>query len=169
MTNSTNARTSRAGDSRAAEETHETRDMFEDIDFSPANLNTKDIPPREGYVQRWVRTSIGNDSDQSNVYRSGNLGWRPRAADSVPKGRMVPTVEFNGDNVIGLHDTLLMERPEALDAKHKEYERKLAAGQMETVENDMLKVHDSRSGMGRPTSNNSSTVSTGRVAPISED
>jgi len=166
---SNEARTSRAMDSRAADESHESRDEFDDLDFNPANLNTKDIPPREGYVQRWVRTSIGNSSDQSNVFRSGNLGWKPRAADSVKKGAMVPTVEFNGDNVIGLHDTILMERPTAMDAKHKEYERKTAAGQMQAVENDMLRVHDSRSGMGRPTSNNRSSVSTGRVAPVSSD
>ena len=169
MTNVDENRTSRAGDSRAAEESHDSRDMFEDIDFNPANLNTKDIPPREGYVQRWVRTSINNESDQSNVYRSGNLGWRPRQADSIKKGSMIPTVEFNGDNVIGLHDTILMERPVSVDEKHKEYERKMGAGQMQAVESDMLKVHGSRSGMGRPTSNNQSSVSTGRVAPVSSD
>jgi len=162
-------RTSRSGDSRAADEGKNTRDAFEDIDFNPANLNTKDIPPREGYVQRWVRTSIGNESDQSNVYRNSNMGWKPRPADSVKKGALAPTIEFNGDNVIGLHDTILMERPEVIDKKHKEYERQQAAGQMQSVENDMLKVHDSSSGMGRPTSQNRSSVSTGRVAPVTPD
>ena len=162
-------RTSRAADSRAADELHETRDDYEDIDFNPANLDTKNIPPRDGYVQRWVRTKVGNESDQSNVYRNTNMGWKPRPADSVPKGTMVPTVEFNGDNIIGVHDTILMERPARLDEKHKEYERKTAADQMRAVESDMLKVHDRTSGMGAPTSTRKSSTSTGRVAPVTSD
>jgi len=169
MTDNNQARTSRASDSRAADEAHDSRDEFEDIDFNPANLNTKDIPPREGYVQRWVRTSIRGENDQTNVYKNAKLGWKPRQADSVKKGAMVPTVELNGDNVIGLHDTLLMERPTSIDDKHKEYLRKQTSAQMQAVENDMLKVHDAKSGMGRPTSNSRSSVSTGRVAHISSD
>lgn len=163
------SRTSRATDSRAAEELHDTRDDFEDMDFSPANLDTKNIPPRDGYVQRWVRTKVNNEDDQSNVYRSTNVGWKPRAADSVSKGVMVPTVEFNGENIIGLHDTILMERPVAIDRKHKAYEKRMSSGQMEAVENDMLKVHDRNSSMGAPTNSSRSSVSTGRVAPVSPD
>jgi len=82
---------------------------------------------------------------------------------------MVPTVEFSGENIIGLHDTILMERPVAIDRKHKAYERRMAAGQMTAVESDMLRVHDRNSGMGAPTSSNRSSVSTGRVAPVSPD
>lgn len=169
MTDSNKSRTSRASTSRAAEEVHDTRDNLEDIDFSPANLDTRNIPPRDGYVQRWVRTKVGNEDDQSNVYRSTNVGWKPRAADSVSKGAMVPTVEFNGENIIGVHDTILMERPVEVDIKHKEYERKLANSQMQAVENDMLKVHDRSSGMGRPENLSKSSVSTGRVAPVTPD
>lgn len=169
MTDSNKSRTSRANTSRAAEEVHETRSEFEDIDFSPANLDTRNIPPRDGMVQRWVRTKVGNEDDQSNVYRSTNVGWKPRAADSVDKGTMVPTVEFNGENIIGVHDTILMERPIGVDIKHKEYEQNLAKSQMQAVENDMLKVHDRSSGMGRPENLSKSSVSKGRVAPVTPD
>lgn len=163
------SRTSRANTSRAAEEVHEARNEFEDIDFSPANLDTRNIPPRDGYVQRWVRTKVGNEDDQSNVYRSTNVGWKPRAASTVPKGSMAPTVEFNGDDIIGVHDTILMERPVEVDIRHKQYEQKLANSQMQAVENDMLKVHDRSSGMGRPENLSRSSVSTGRVAPVTPD
>lgn len=165
----TTKRTSRASDSRAADQAHETRDDYEDIDFNPANLDTKNIPPRDGYVQRWVRTKVGNENDQSNVYRNTNMGWKPRQADTVSDGAMVPTVEFNGDNIIGVHDTILMERPARLDEKHKEYERKMAADQMRAVESDLLKVHDRNSGMSSITSANKSSTSTGRVAPVTSD
>jgi len=117
----TNTRTSRASDSRAADEDQSIRDEFEDIDFTPANLDTKNIPPREGYVQRWVRTKIAGAEDPSNVFKSSNVGWKPRMADSVKNGFMVPTIEYNGENIIGLHDTILMERPKTLDNKTQKH------------------------------------------------
>jgi len=167
----TSTRTSRASNSRAADEANLVRDIaeLEGMDFSPANLDTRNLPAREGYVQRWVRTKIGNEDDASNVFRNSNLGWKPRMADSVNKGSLVPTVELNGENIIGLHDTILMERPKVIDDKHKAYERSLARNQMQSVDNDMLKVHDRNSGMGAPVSNSKSSVSKGRVAPITPD
>ena len=165
----TNDKTSRASDSRAADEGNDIRDEFDDIDFTPANLDTRNIPPREGYVQRWVRTQIGGKADPSNVFKSANVGWKPRTADSVKQGFMVPTIEYNGDNVIGLHDTILMERPRALDDKHRRYQKKLTDNQMESVRNDMLKVHSSGSPMGAPSDNSTTRTSTGRPAAISSD
>ena len=164
-----NDKTSRASSSRAADEGNEIRDEFTDIDFTPANLDTRSIPPREGYVQRWVRTKTGDKDDPSNVYKSSNVGWKPRLADSVKGGAIVPTVEFNGGNVIGLHDTILMERPEALDNKHKDYHKQAATDQVSAVYNDLNKVHDRSSGMGAPQNNSSSRVSTGRTAAITPD
>lgn len=160
-------RTSRASTSRAAEEIHESHEEFDDIDFSPANLTAP--PPREGYVQRWVRTKVGNEDDQSNVYRSTNLGWKPRAADTVPKESMVQTVDFKGSNIIGVNDTILMERPIAIDIKHKAYEKRLSDNQIEAVKQDVHSVHTKGSGLTRPEYSSTSSVSKGRVAPVTPD
>jgi len=165
----TDSRTSRANESRAAGENEDIRDEFDDIDFTPANLSTKDIPPREGYVQRWVRTKKGDEDDPSNVYKSSNVGWKPRLADSVKSGVILPTIAFNGDNVIGLHDTILMERPEALHNKHENYHKQMAKDQLSSVYNDLHKVHDRSSGMGAPQDNSTSRVSRGRQAAITPD
>lgn len=168
----TDTRTSRATDSRAAEETHEVRETegLEDFDFSPANLDMKNIPPRDGYDQRWVRTKIGSEDDPKNVYRSTNQGWRPRLADTVKKGQYVMQVDFNGENVIGLHDLVLMERPQEISDKYKAYEQKLADDQIQAAQNDIHQVHSQNSGLTRPESRSNSSVSQGsRKAPISPD
>jgi hypothetical protein len=162
-------RTSRASESRAADNLHDASDELEDIDFNPANLDTRNIPPREGYVQRWVRTKTGSKDDPSNVYRSSNMGWKPRQASTIKKGAMVPSVEYDGDDIVGVHDMILMERPVSIDKKHQAYQQRMTDGQMQAVDSDLLKVHDKSSGMGRPSSNNRSRVSTGRVAPVSSD
>ena len=142
---------------------------YDDIWEEPLLLDATHIIPRVNMDQRWMRTVIDGVPDESNIARYLNKGWKPRQADTVLQGSMVPTVEFNGDNIIGVHDTILMERPKTIDDKHKAYERKLADSQMQAVESDMLKVHDSSSGMGRPMSSNKSSTSTGRVAPITPD
>ena len=169
----TETRTSRADESRAAEGMHEERSdeefAMDDIDFSPANLDTKNIPPREGYDQRWVRTKTGAEDDASNIYRSTNLGWKPRKADTVPKGALVPTVGFNGANVIGMHDTILMERPLIISKRHKAYEKEQSDNLLRAAEEDMHKVHNRNSGLTRPEYSAKSKVSQGRVAPVSSD
>lgn len=169
----TETRTSRASESRAAEENYEERSdeefAMDDIDFSPANLDTKNIPPREGYDQRWVRTKTGNEDDSKNVFKSTNLGWKPRKADTVSKGALIPTVEFNGDNVIGMHDTILMERPLIISKKQKAYEQKQSDNLLQAAEQDMHRVHSKNSGLTRPEYNTKSKVSQGRIAPVSSD
>jgi hypothetical protein len=49
-------------------------------------------PPRPGYVQRWIRTSIGASNDPQNVSKRFREGWRPRPADTVPRGYTPPTI-----------------------------------------------------------------------------
>ena len=70
-----NDRVSREQESRAAEDIHQDYDGS--FDDEPSLLDTRNMPPREGFVQRWVRTTINNEDDQSNVYRSINRGWKP--------------------------------------------------------------------------------------------
>ena len=167
----TTTRTSRANKSRAAEEIHEERgiDAMDEIDFSPANLDTTNIPPREGYDQRWVRIKVGSEDDSKNVYRMANVGWQPRKSDSVPKGKLVPTVEFNDDNIIGVHDTILMERPTEISIKQRAYEQKMSDSQIDAAKHDVYSVHEQGSGITRPEYNSKSNVSRGRVAPVASD
>jgi hypothetical protein len=110
-------------------------------------LNTDYIPPREGYVQRWVRTSLQGREDQSNVYKKLNKSWRPRLLDSVPKGQYVPQIDFNGAQVIGIHGMVLMERPKALHERQKQAIRRDTENQMLAVKHNMYAEHDPRSGM----------------------
>lgn len=161
-----NDRVSREQETRAAEDIHEVYDG----DFDDSLLSTKNMPPREGFVQRWVRTTIDNEDDQSNLFRSMNRGWKPRKADSVARGIMVPTTNYEGANIIGIRGMLLMERPQALHDKEMAHEKAIADNQMSSVKNDMHAVHESGSGMKRPEFvEQNSRVSTGRVAPVAPD
>lgn len=162
----TNENASREQQSRAAEEFHGDENM----EFDPALLNTKNMPAREGFVQRWVRTTIQGEDDTANVFRMVNLGWKPRLASSVALSEFVPTVHYQGADIIGIRGMILMERPVEMEAKQQDYYNRQANAQMASVEQNMHKVHEKGSGLTRPEfTERKSQVHRGRVAPVAPD
>ena len=151
--------TSRTQETRAAEEVHET---YTDKWESPALLDTHNIPAKEGFVQRWVRTKTKGDDDQNNVFRKINQGWKPRMLSSVPKGSFVPNIDFQGSDVIGIHGMILMERPAKQHEAQAKYNRQATENQMSAVKQNMFNVHEQGSGMSRPSMNAKTNVSRGR-------
>lgn len=139
-------------------------DEFPQIDFEGSSLlDTRNIPPRPGFVQRWIRTKIRGEDDQSNVAMKMNYGWRPRLLDTIPKGIYVPKVDFNGINVVGIHGMILVERPAALHEKEAAYIRKQIDNQMAGVKNNMFNVHQEGHGFSRPSMQDKSVVTKGRL------
>jgi hypothetical protein len=55
---------------RASEPIHEEYGSWDDDSM----LSTRNIPPRDGYVQRWVRTLVKGQEDQANVFKKYNKG-----------------------------------------------------------------------------------------------
>lgn len=151
---------SRTQETRAAEEVHET---YDDKWESPSLLDTHNIPAKDGFVQRWVRTKTKGEDDQNNVFRKINQGWKPRLLSSVPKGSFVPNIDFQGSDVIGIHGMILMERPKKQHEAQAAYNRKAADNQMLAVKQNMFKVHKEGDGITRPSMNSKSDVSKGRM------
>ena len=146
------------------QETYEADEMHESYEGaweSPQILDTKKIPARKGFVQRWVRTKIKAEDDQTNVFKKINQGWKPRLISSVPKGSFIPHIDFNGTDVIGIHGQILMERPEAIHKKQAAHNRNATRIQMDAVKHDVHKVHEIGSGLTRPEISISSKVSRG--------
>lgn len=162
-------RPSRAQESRASEAYHAEDDG---VDWEPKGLlDTSHIPPRPGFVQRWVRTQINGIDDPNNVGKRLNQGWRPRVADTVPQGHFVPTIVHQGSSVIGMVGQILMERPESLHHQHRRYIRSMTDAQAQAVNEDVYRVHESGHGFGRPVVHTQSQVSRGRArqAPVADD
>lgn len=157
-------RLSREQESRESAPIHEEYQQWD----NDLLLNTENIPARPGFVQRWVRTDIKGKEDQSNVFKKFNKGWKPRLLDTVPKGQFVMNQDFQGQQVIGIHGMILMERPKQIHERQAKQVKELTSLQMKAVENDMYKVHDPSSGFGRPEFSNTSKVSRGRIAPIDD-
>lgn len=160
-----NDRESRSQEIRAAEPVHEAYGNWEDDSL----LSTDNIPAREGYTQRWVRTQLKGKPDHSNVFKKANKGWRPRPMSSVPKGQFVPNVDFQGVDVVGIHGMILMERPIQLHERERQEVKRDTSLQMQAVKSDMYRVHDKNSGLTRPEFTEERTqTSRGRIAAVDD-
>lgn len=104
----------------------------------PSNLEAP--PPRPGMRQRWVRVSMHGADDVSNYAKQQREGWRPRRADSVPKGFQVPSIK-EGDfaGCIGVHGVILCEMPEERVRQRTAYYREQIEMQTQAVEHDLEK------------------------------
>lgn len=159
-------RTTRAQEARG-ESVHD-EDDYEDDWEEPDLLDAP--PPRPGYVQRWIRTLIHGQGDPGNVAKRSNQRWRPRPADTVPKGFSVPTIQHGQHaGCIGIEGMVLMERPEKAQRARRRKNRELTRMQMEGVESDLHQVHDPSSGLGQPTLKSRSKVERGRRVAAADD
>lgn len=110
--------------------------------------NLKAPPPRPGYEQRWVRVSVLNDDDFSNVQRQLHYGFRPRRIDSVPEGVSAPSIR-HGDfvGVIGIRDAILCERPIEIGNQHRAallkrtmQQTRAITGELEKIEHEAMPI-----------------------------
>lgn len=160
------SRSARAQEMRAGEDVHE-----EYLDnWEPAGLlDASKMPPRPGYVQRWVRTKLNGQDDAANIGRKYNQGWRPRAASTVPKGTYAPKLMRDGSEIVGMDGMILMERPEKLHEAHARRNKNMADDQMLAVDRDLFKAHNPGSGFGKPHRSGQSRVVKGRPANVADD
>lgn len=160
-------RLSRAQESRAGDVVH---DAYDDIWEPTGLLDTKHLPARPGFAQRWVRTKLNGVDDPKNVMKRMNQGYRPRMASTVPAGVYAPTIESKNGEVIGMDGIVLMERPEHMHAKHVAHNRHMANRQMDAVNQMLARTQDGSRGFGPVRIDTRSDVSTGqRPAPVADD
>lgn len=162
----TRKRTTRTQEKRAAEPVHEYHGGFNE------DGTLLDAPEsRPGFVQRWVRTKLEGHDDPGNLVRRLNQGWRPRSADTIPKGFFAPTISHGEyGNVIGTHDMLLMERPEDLHQKYTDKVKEDTKNLERAVKANLGQTHNpNQQGFTRPQMETQTSVTKGRPAPVADD
>jgi hypothetical protein len=100
--------------------------------------------PQEGWVFRWIRTSIMGQSDPTNTSAKFREGWEPVKASEQPKlmlqadpnGRFKDNIEIGG--------LLLCKAPAELMKQRDDYYTKQAQSQMQSVDNNFMRLNDER-------------------------
>jgi hypothetical protein len=100
--------------------------------------------PQEGWVFRWIRTSIMGQADPTNTSAKFREGWEPVKASEQPSlmlqadpnGRFKDNVEIGG--------LLLCKAPAELIKQRDDYYAKHAQSQIESADNNFMKLNDER-------------------------
>lgn len=103
------------------------------------------VPKKEdGWVFRWIRTSMVGNSDNTNVSQKFREGWVPVKADDYKYLEVQSDIgsRFKGNIEIG--GLLLCKAPAAEMAKRKKYYEDMAGQQMESVDQNYLRENDPR-------------------------
>jgi len=100
--------------------------------------------PQDGWVFRWIRTSIMGVADPSNTSAKFREGWEPVKAEDHPELMHVadPNSKFKGNIEIG--GLLLCKAPEELMKQRDDYYAQQAKAQIQSVDNNFMRLNDER-------------------------
>lgn len=128
-------RTPRAQSSREEEKRNET--------WKPASL----LPtpePRDGFVFRWVRTSMLGNSDAVNVSAKFREGWEPVPASEFQELKVMSDIGSKFPENIEVGGLILCQAPQRLMEQRREYYARMAGDQMKAVDQSYMKENDPR-------------------------
>ena len=99
---------------------------------------------QDGWVFRWIRTSIMGQADPSNPSAKFREGWEPVKAEDQPKLMMQadPNSRFKGNIEIG--GLLLCKAPAELMKQRDDYYNMQAKSQLQSVDNNFMRLNDER-------------------------
>jgi hypothetical protein len=125
-----NTRTPRAAKDRSTEERRKPW-------APPSRLEAPQAP--EGYVHRWIRTSMRNEEDTMNVHTKLREGWEPVRAEEYPDYNYPVIDEGRHAGVIGQGGLMLCRIPAETAKERSEYYGLRTREQMTAVDQDMMK------------------------------
>ena len=99
---------------------------------------------QDGWVFRWIRTSIMGQADPSNTSAKFREGWEPVKASEQPKLMMQadPNGRFKDNIEIG--GLLLCKAPAELMKQRDGYYTQQAKAQIQSVDNNFMRLNDER-------------------------
>lgn len=117
--------------------------------WKPASI-LPDPKPQDGYVFRWVKTSLLGQSDNTHVSKMFREGWEPVRAEDHQELMLESDVgsRFQGNIEVG--GLLLCKAPaEKMEARTRHFQQ-AAENQMASVDNNYLRENDPRMPMLNP-------------------
>ena len=130
----TNIKTSRESSTR--EKTTRKKDWT-----PPSSLDAPAAP--QGYAHRWIRVSTAGFEDPGNVSKKLREGWEFVRAEEIKNqiGQNDYPVINDGkyQGLIGVGGLVLARIPEEMIEQRKEYFKNKTKGQIEAVDNDILR------------------------------
>lgn len=133
-------RTDREAETREAEERAQS--------WAPPQI-LPDPAPREGWVHRYIRIKLRGDDDPVNASQRLREGWEPCKSEDYPEiTTKIPGMKRTGNIEVG--GLLLCRMPIERYRQRQEYYDRLAARQVESIENNLMRENDPRMPLLKP-------------------
>jgi hypothetical protein len=117
--------------------------------------------PQDGWVFRWIRTSIMGQSDNPNVSKKFRDGWVPVKVEDHPELKTLSDINSQFKGNIEQGGLLLCKAPkEKMDARNAHYQE-IAKQQMESVDSNYMRENDPRMPLLRPEKSTRTTFGKG--------
>ena len=99
---------------------------------------------QDGWVFRWIRTSVMGQADPTNTSAKFREGWEPVKAEDQPKLMLQadPNSRFKGNIEIG--GLLLCKAPSELMKQRDSYYQRQAEAQVQSADNNFMRLNDER-------------------------
>ena len=124
----------------------ETREKSErPKNWEPASI-LPDPEPQDGWVFRWIRTSMVGQADNTNASKRFREGWEPVRAEDHPELEIMSDYgsEWASKGGIEVGGLLLCKAPEEFVQQRQDYYSKRAQDQMAAVDNNFMRENDPR-------------------------
>jgi hypothetical protein len=117
----------------------ETREKTTRAAYVPPSV-LPEPTPEPGYSYRWIATHVYGTADPSNVSKKTREGWEPVKASDHPE-LMLPS---NTAGNVELGGLMLCKMPTEMVHARNEYFQRQAEGQMQSVDNNLMRQSDPR-------------------------
>ena len=97
-----------------------------------------------GFAYRWIRVSTLNNADPRNISAKLREGWEPVRIEEQPRFQLLvdPGSRFKDNVEVG--GLLLCKTPKELVDQRNDYYQKQSDGQMDSVDNSLMRQSDPR-------------------------
>ena len=130
-----------------------TREVSRDLETRAVQERPKQWTPPEllpepdkqpGFAYRWIRVSTLNSADPRNLSAKLREGWEPVKLEEQPKFQLLidPNSRFKDNIEVG--GLLLCKTPQELVDQRNDYYQKQSEGQIESVDNNLMRQNDPR-------------------------
>jgi hypothetical protein len=97
-----------------------------------------------GFAYRWIRVSMLNKADPRNISAKLREGWEPVKIEEQPKFQLLVDPDSRFKDNVEVGGLLLCKTPQELVDQRYGYYQKQSEGQMESVDNSLMRQNDPR-------------------------
>lgn len=98
----------------------------------------------DGFVYRWIRVSMLNKDDPSNISKAFREGWEPVRIEEQPKYTLLASREGRYKDNIEIGGLLLCKIPKEFMEQRRDYYANVTDSQANAVDNSFMRESDAR-------------------------